>query len=119
MLIRAAMMDSYNSQLHMRLRRKQLEDGDPQEAEAAWRRAIAANPADPAPRQALLKFLLDQKRFNEAFTLTEASLKYAPKDANLLVDRGLLSLQRGHSDEALADWERAVKADPNQLVAHL
>jgi tetratricopeptide (TPR) repeat protein len=118
-LKRAAILDSFDSQLQMRLGRKQLEDGNRLEAEAAWRRAIAANPADPAPRQALLKFLLDQKRFDEAFTLTEASLKYAPKDANLLVDRGLLALQRGHADEALADWERALKADPNQSLAHL
>jgi tetratricopeptide (TPR) repeat protein len=118
-LKRAAVLDSIDSQLQMRLGRKQLANGNPQEAEAAWRRAIAANPADPAPRQALLKFLLDQKRFDEAFTLTEASLKYAPKDANLLVDRGLLALQGGHADEALADWERALKADPTQSVAHL
>jgi tetratricopeptide (TPR) repeat protein len=118
-LKRAAVLDSFDSQLQMRLGRKQLENGNPQEAEAAWRRAIAANPADPAPRQALLKFLLDQKRFDEAFMLTEASLKFAPRDANLLVDRGLLALQRGRADEALADWERALKADPSQSVAHL
>ena len=118
-LKRAAVLDSFDSQLQMRLGRKQLEEGNPQEAEAAWRRAIAANPADPAPRQALLKFLLDQKRFDEAFTLTETSLKYAPKDANLLVDRGLLALQRGHAEEALTDWDRALKADPNQSLAHL
>ena len=118
-LKRAAALDSFDSQLQMRLGRRQLEEGNSQEAEAAWKRAIAANPADPAPRQALLKVLLGQKRFDEAFTLTEASLKYAPKDANLLVDRGLLELQRGHEDEALADWERALKADSNQSVAHL
>ncbi len=118
-LKRAAALDSFDSQLQMRLGRRQLEEGNAEEAEAAWKRAIAANPADPAPRQALLKFLLGQKRFDEAFTLTEASLKYAPKDANLLVDRGLLALQRGHADEALADWERALKADPNESVAHL
>jgi tetratricopeptide (TPR) repeat protein len=118
-LKRAAVLDSFDSQLQMRLGRRQLEDGNPQEAEAAWRRAIAANPADPAARQALLKFLLDQKRFDEAFALTETSLKYAPRDANLLVDRGLLALQRGHAEEALADWERALKADPNQSLADL
>jgi len=118
-LKRAAALDSFDTQLQMRLGRKQLEEGNPREAEAAWRRAIAANPADPAARQALLKFLLDQKRFDEAFALTEASLKYAPNDANLLVDRGLLALQRGHAEEALADWERALKADPNQSLAHL
>ncbi len=85
-----------------------MEDGQPQQAEAAWRRAMQANPADPAPRQALLQFLIDQNRFDEAFSLTEASLKYAPKDANLLVDRGLLALQRGHADQALASWDQAL-----------
>ena len=118
-LKRAAALDSFDSQLQMRLGRKQLEEGNPQEAEAAWRRAIAANPADPAARQALLKFLLDQKRFDEAFTLTEALLKYAPKDANLLIDRGLLALKRGHAEEALADWERAPWADSDRPVTHL
>jgi len=118
-LKRAAALDSFDSQLQMRLGHKQMEEGNLQEAEAAWRRAIAANPADPAARQALLKFLLDQKRFDEAFRLTEASLKYAPKDANLLVDRGLLAMQRGYAEEAVADWERALKAAPNQSLAHL
>ncbi len=65
---------------------------------------MQANPADPAPRQALLRFLIDQNRLDEAFDLTEASLKYAPKDANLLVDRGLLAARRGHADQALASW---------------
>ena len=118
-LQRAASLNSFDSQLQARLARKELEVGNPQQAEAAWRRSIIANPADPAPRQALLKFLVDQKRFDEAFTLTEASLKLAPKDPNLLVDHGLLQLQRGHADQALADWERALKADPGKSAAHL
>jgi tetratricopeptide (TPR) repeat protein len=118
-LKRAAALDAYDSQLQARLARRQLETGNSQEAEAAWRRAIQANPADPAPRQALLKFLLEQKRFDEAFTLTEASLKYAPKDTNLLIDRGLLALQRGHADEAVANWEQALKADPTQFLVDL
>jgi len=118
-LQRAASLNSFDSQLQARLARKELEVGNPQEAEAAWRRSIVANPADPAPRQALLKFLVEQKRFDEAFTLTEASLKLAPKDSNLLVDHGLLELQRGHPDQALADWERALRADSSKSAAHL
>ena len=118
-LKRAAALNAFDSQLQARLARSEFETGNAQEAEAAWRRAIQANPADPAPRQALLKYLLDQKRFAEAFALTETSLKYAPNDANLLVDRGLLAMQSGHPDEALANWERALKTDPNQSLAHL
>ena len=77
---------------------------------------MQANPADPAPRQALLQFLIDQNRFDEAFSLTEASLKYTPKDANLLVDRGFLALQRGHADQALASWNQALAVDPEPVA---
>ncbi|HEY3972538.1 MAG TPA: hypothetical protein VGM18_06010 [Candidatus Sulfotelmatobacter sp.] len=118
-LERAAALDSFDSAVQMRLAHRELQEGHPQLAEAAWRRAMQANPADPAPRQALLQFLVDQNRFDEAFTLTEASLKYTPKDANLLVDRGLLALRRGHADEAIANWNAALAVDPTQTLAHL
>jgi len=118
-LRRAASLDSYDSPLQTRLGRRELETGDPQAAEAAWRKALQANPADSAPRHALLKFLIEQKRFDEAYVLTETSLKYAPKDSILLVDRGLLAMERGHTDEAMADWNQALAVDPNQALPHL
>jgi tetratricopeptide (TPR) repeat protein len=118
-LQRAEALDSFDSSLQMRLARKEMQDGQPQQAEASWRRAMLTNPADSAPRQALLQFLIDQNRFDEAFNLTEASLKYTPKDANLLVDRGFLALRRGHADEALANWNQALVVDPDQRLAHL
>jgi tetratricopeptide (TPR) repeat protein len=118
-LQKAAALDSFDSQLQMRLARKQMETGNSQQAEFAWRRAMQISPADPGPRQALLKFLLDAKRFDEAYTLTEASLKYEPKDPNLLIDHGILALQFDHSDQALADWKKALAIDSNQSVAHL
>ena len=118
-LQRAAALDGFDSSLQMRLARKQMEDGQLPEAEVSWKRAVQANPADPAARQGLLHLLIDQKRFDEAYALTESSLKYAPKDANLLVDRGLLALQSGHSDQALANWNEAVAADPDQWLVHL
>ncbi len=118
-LQRAEALNSFDSSLQMRLARRAMEDGQPQQAEAAWRRAMQANPADPAPRQGLLQLLIDQDRFDEAISLTDASLKYAPKDANLLVDRGLLALRSGHADQALANWESALVVDPGQKLAHL
>jgi len=118
-LKRAAALTSTDSPLQMRLARKELDIGDAPAAEAAWRRAMDANPADPAPRQALLKFLLDQKRFDDALKLTEASLKATPRDAKLLVNHGLLALQLGHPERALVDWNEALKIDPGQTMAHL
>ncbi|MGA7909496.1 MAG: hypothetical protein WCA16_18965 [Candidatus Sulfotelmatobacter sp.] len=118
-LQRAAALDSFDSPLQMRLARRELEEGHAQPAEAAWRKAIQANPTDPAPRQALLRFLIEQKRFDEAFTLTEASLQYSPKDPNLLVDHGLLSLRKGRLYAALADWNEALAIDPSRITVHL
>ena len=60
-LQRAEALNSFDSSLQMRLAHRAMEDGQLQQAEAAWRRAVQANPADPAPRQALLRFLIDQE----------------------------------------------------------
>ena len=118
-LQKAAALDSYDGSLQMRLAHREMEDGFLPEAEAAWRKAMQTNPADPAPRHALLRFLIDQNRFDEAFDLTQSSLRYAPKDPNLLIDRGFLALRRGDANQAVADWERAIALDPALVSAHL
>jgi tetratricopeptide (TPR) repeat protein len=118
-LQRAESLNSFDSSLQMRLAHRAMEDGQTQEAEAAWRRAVQANPADPGARQALLKFLIEQERFNEAAALTDASLQINPKDANLLLDRGFLAQRSGHPDQALASWNQALAVDSNQYMAHL
>jgi tetratricopeptide (TPR) repeat protein len=118
-LQRAALLDSFDSSLQSRLAHRELEDGHPQQAEAAWRKAIQSNPEDPAPRQALLRFLVKQNRFDEAFDLTEASLKHTPRNANLLMDLGLLAMRRGHPDLAVDSWKRAIAIDPGQILARL
>ena len=118
-LQRASALNSFDSSLQMRVAHRALEDGEKQQAEAAWRRAIQTNPADPAPRQALLQFLIGQDRFDEALALTDASLKYSPRDANLLVDRGLLAMRAGRADEAEANLTQALAIDPKQWLAQL
>jgi tetratricopeptide (TPR) repeat protein len=118
-LQRAASLNAFDSSLQMRLAKRAMDLDRPQEAEAAWRRAVQANPVDPAPRQALLQFLIDENRYDEAFNLTQASLKYTPLDPNLLVNHGLLELHRANAAQARADWDRAIAVDPSQVNAHL
>ncbi len=118
-LRRAAALDAFDSQLQMRLARKEMENGNSYDAESAWRRAMQTSPSDPGPKQGLLKFLLEQKRFDEALSLTETSLKSSPTDPNLLVNHGILSLQFDHPDQSLEDWKQALAIDPNQNLAHL
>jgi tetratricopeptide (TPR) repeat protein len=118
-LRRAAVLDSFDSGLQLRLARQELKQGQMQAAESALQAGVRVNPADPAPRQALLRFLIAQKRFDEAFALTDASLKVAPNDVSLLVDRGLLAQHRGHPDQAVESWRRALEIDPGHASAHL
>jgi tetratricopeptide (TPR) repeat protein len=118
-LQRAAALDSFDSLLQTRLGRRALEIGDARGAEGAWRKAMQSNPSDPTPRQELLRLLIDEKRFDEALALTDASLKYTPRNSDLLLDRGLLAQQLGNADEARSSWEQALAADPNQSAARL
>jgi tetratricopeptide (TPR) repeat protein len=118
-LERAAALNSFDSTLQMKLGQRALQAGLPQRAEVAWRRAIQANAEDPAPRHALLRLLIDQNRYSEAYDLTEASLKYSPRDANLLFNLGLLAQQRGQADVAMASWQQALTIDPHQMQADL
>jgi len=118
-LQRAATMDAYDSSLQTRLGRKAFENGDTQQAVDAWQQAVRANPANPAPRNALLRYLTGQKRFEEAYALTTSSLRYAPRDVDLLVNHGVLAKQLGHFEQAVADWQRAISLDPKQPLAQL
>ncbi len=99
--------------------RKALEDGNPHESVAAWQYAIKANPTDPAPRDAWLRYLTQEKRFDEAYQLTGAWLQLAPRDAALLLNHGILAQQFGHTDEAEENWRKALKLDPSQAEADL
>lgn len=115
----AARLNAYDSTLQTRLGRKQLETGETEVAAAAWRQAVQVNPANAVPRDALLNYLTAQQRFDEAYALTQASLRYSPKDANLLVNHGILANQMGHPEEALEAWRKALSLDPSQTRAFL
>ena len=118
-LQRAAALASYDTTLQMRLARKELDAGQPDQAIVAWKRAMHSNPVDPAPRNALLQFLTSEKRFGEAYDVTRAAMQRNPRDSQLLVNNGILAMQLGHADEALASWQKAVAADPALADAHL
>jgi tetratricopeptide (TPR) repeat protein len=118
-LQRAAALASYDTTLQMRLARKELDAGQPDQAIVAWKRAMQANPVDPAPRNALLQYLTSEKRFGEAYDVTRAAMQRTPRDPQLLVNNGILAMQLGHADEALASWQKAVASDPALADAHL
>jgi tetratricopeptide (TPR) repeat protein len=118
-LQRAAALNSYDTSLEMRLARKELDAGQPEKALAAWKRAMQANPKDPAPRNELLKYLTDNQRFDEAYNVTRVAMQSAPRDPQLLINNGILAQQLGHNEDALRSWEKAVALDPAQADGHL
>jgi tetratricopeptide (TPR) repeat protein len=118
-LERAAALNSYDSSLQTHLGWRQLKEGKFQEAAAAWNQALRVNPTDGAPRDALLKYLTQQNRFNEAYALTTESLRHTPNDVNLLVNHGILANQLGHGDVAVQSWKQAIALDGSQVAAYL
>ncbi|HXZ79516.1 MAG TPA: tetratricopeptide repeat protein [Terriglobales bacterium] len=118
-LHRAAAMNSADAALQMRIASKELELGDGKSAVEAWKRAIAIAPANPAPRNALLHYLTEEGRYQEAYELTGQWAAKNPRDSDLLVNHGVLAKELGHADEAFASWRRALSANPSQLAAHL
>ena len=118
-LKRAAALVAYDSSVEMHLGQKEVEAGQLQDAAAAWQKAVQANPSEPAPRDLLLKYFTDQKRLQDAYQLTHQSLRYTPKDTDLLVNHGILANQLGKADEAIDSWTRAIVLDPSLMYAHL
>ena len=115
----AALLNPYDTPLETRLAHAALENGKPQESVTAWEYAIAANPADPAPREAFLQYLTQQRQFEQAYRLSSNWLKLAPQDTALLVNHGILAQQFGHVDEAEQNWQKALVVDPSQTVVDL
>lgn len=115
----AAALNSYDSSLQTHLGWRKLKEGNLQEAAVAWRQALRVNPTNSAPRDSLLNYLTQKNRFDDAYALTSESLRYSPKDANLLVNHGILANQLGHPDEAIRSWKQAIALDDSQVAAYL
>ena len=115
----AASLNSYDSGLQTWIGRRTLESGHPEAAAQAWQEALHLNPADTSARDGLLQYLVKQKRYGEAYQITQRSLHYTPNDINLLVNNGMLARQTGNREEAISSWKRAMTIDPAQTVARL
>ena len=81
----------------------------------------AAAPAD-APKTAVdyvadAQKAMQQNKADEALTLLNKALRLEPTNATALTIRGAIFASRGNGAAAAADFELAVKTDPNQWMA--
>jgi Tfp pilus assembly protein PilF len=91
--------------------------GKPQEAEAAYRAAVARDPAAPEPRAALGRFLLTRGAPAAAEPELAAAVAADPSDLDVRRDLGAARLKTGKPSLARAELDAVLLAHPADLEA--
>ncbi|MHB8503645.1 MAG: tetratricopeptide repeat protein [Candidatus Acidiferrales bacterium] len=118
-LERAAELNPDDSAVQIRLAHAEQIAGQRDAALAAMQRAAAVNPASLALQESYGRSLIEAARYADANTQFEKIIARWPRNADALVDLGMLAHRFGHDEEAVDDWQRAVDADPGQSNAQL
>jgi tetratricopeptide (TPR) repeat protein len=118
-LRRAARMNPYDSMLEARIASAETRAGQRDEAVAAFQRAVAINPHNAGLQHACARAMLEDGKYAEAFEHYRRMLETFPRDADALVNYGLLAARLGHPEDAVDSWEKAVDGNPDQPTAQL
>lgn len=86
---------------------------------AALTKAANADPKNVAARTALGNLYFDSERFDLAIPWYEAAFKLTPNDPNLSTDLGVSYLYTDKPDQAIAQFEKSIAADPKHLKTWL
>ncbi len=101
--------------------------GDPADAEAAYRRQLAATPGDPAATAGLARLLQHADKLAEADALLGSALAAHPNDPQLSAQEAAVYAAEGKNAEALALLGQLRSTDPGaaanpavtRMLAHL
>jgi pentatricopeptide repeat protein len=77
------------------------------------------DPHNPELQNALAQALIENGRYDEAYQRYQEMLAAFPRNADALVNYGLLAAKFGHPNEAVDAWSKAVAIAPDQPNAHL
>jgi tetratricopeptide (TPR) repeat protein len=105
-------------ELHNALGWTLFQDGRSAEAVAEYERALAADPNHVKSHNNLALALVELGRLDEAAAHFETSLRLEPKP-EIYSDLGFVKARQGKSEEALADYRKALELDPHCASAHL
>lgn len=95
-----------------------LDDGAPEQAGDAYRRALALDPAHPGANLNLGRLLHQAGHAQAAEAHYRRALEARPGDAVALFDLGVALEDRGRLAEALASYRQALEAEPGLADAH-
>jgi tetratricopeptide (TPR) repeat protein len=87
------------------------------DAQKAYRTAIAKQPKDPSPYNALSDLFVRQKDYGAAADIVQAGLREQPQNLSLLLVAAGLQIQSGNDDGAISQYEAILKDQPNSLLA--
>jgi tetratricopeptide (TPR) repeat protein len=82
-------------------------------------KTAAADSKNVAVRTELGNLYFDSERFDLAIPWYEAAFKLTPNDANLSTDLGVSYLYTDKPDQAIAQFEKSIAADPKHLKTWL
>jgi len=88
-----------------------------QDDEALWGAVLAYFPQSARANENMAMALARQGRADEAEPFANYAVQTNPKDPMFRTTRGLINLSRHCYDEALADFEVALRSDPDMVVA--
>jgi len=115
----ARALNPHDSRIHLRLAAASQRSGARDAAEASLAAAIDANPHDPTPRHAKVKWLIESERLGEASRENTALLALWPRDPDALVNAGVFAQRRGDVEGAVAAWRRALIEADDRADVHL
>jgi tetratricopeptide (TPR) repeat protein len=98
--------------------RLRADQGDPDEAERLFSRALVLAPGDAVAHAVFARFQLSRDLRPQAARLTAQALAIDPDCVEALVVQGEMLGNRGQFGEARAVLEKAVALDPNSAEAH-
>jgi Tfp pilus assembly protein PilF len=90
--------------------------GMPDDAAAAYRKALALDPASSAANYNLGSSLARSGAYAEAEKHYRAALKKSP-NSQTYAGLGIVLSRQGRTDEAIANLKAAIEADPKNTVA--
>jgi tetratricopeptide (TPR) repeat protein len=118
-LQRAAKLNPDDSAVQMRLARAETSLGRHDAALAALQQAACVNPGNLSLQSAYVRGMIENGRDVAAYEQYQKILTRWPRDADALINYGLLAHRLGHDEEAVDSWQRAVDAHPAQSNAQL
>jgi len=118
-LQRAAVLNPDDSSVQLRLAHAAALAGKTDARLAALRRAADLNPGDRNIQENFARGLIEAGKIAEAYAQYRLMLDRWPRNADALVNCGILAHQLGNDGEAVDDWQRAIDADAAQSHAQL